>query len=511
MNAKGIIAIIAVFAMISVPLYMASDDSDAASYSANVFTDAGGSQKGYTGSGATVRDIVESALAPDHTITVDGVGRITAVDGATAPEGMAWIVFQWMPLQGWTVRPLNNDANGYLDTGTSYYVTLSEKTADGLNTIYSKPTYEPAAQAYFFIKFITDVNAPSVLGIMNESRRSEGFWITGTGSDAAEAFSDACTRYALPLNMNLIDGNEQKGWLGSFVGLQDDRSSGDWNNWSQFHWANGTWIYSDCLGHYDPGVVKYYAIVRQITVEDRASDNTGIVPSSDINVLSPSDLSSGGTVAASSISINPNTVSLTPGSAYTLGVTFNPTATTNKSVTWSSSDTSVATIDGAGKITAKSEGKTTITAVSASGGRTAACTVTVSSSAAPTEPAPADGQTPADTTVWLNHESVNIDINDTLSLGAQIYPTTLTVSWSSSDDSVATVSDGKVTPVSPGTAVITVTTSDGKASADCSVIILAAGISQDPDRNGMLIAGIAVAVIAVLAVALIVVRLHAKP
>ena len=61
----------------------------------------------------------------------------------------------------------------------------------------------------------------------------------------------------------------------------------------------------------------------------------------------------------------------------TLTPTFNPSNTTNKIVTWSSSDESVATVDNAGKVTPKKVGSTIITVTSQDGSKKASCTVTV--------------------------------------------------------------------------------------------------------------------------------------
>lgn len=80
-------------------------------------------------------------------------------------------------------------------------------------------------------------------------------------------------------------------------------------------------------------------------------------------------------VALQGITLTPNTVSLSVGQSKTLSIYFNPTNATNKSVTWSSSNPSVATISN-GTITAKSKGTATITA-SGADGRKAYVSVTV--------------------------------------------------------------------------------------------------------------------------------------
>ena len=81
-------------------------------------------------------------------------------------------------------------------------------------------------------------------------------------------------------------------------------------------------------------------------------------------------------IALDSISL-PETKEVKLGETLTLTPTFNPTTTTNKIVTWSSSDETVATVDNAGKITPKKIGSTIITVTSQDGNKKANCTVTV--------------------------------------------------------------------------------------------------------------------------------------
>ena len=81
-------------------------------------------------------------------------------------------------------------------------------------------------------------------------------------------------------------------------------------------------------------------------------------------------------IALEGISL-PKTQTIILGKTLTLTPTFNSTNATNKIVTWSSSDESVATISNAGLITAKKMGSTIITVVSQDGNKKATCTVTI--------------------------------------------------------------------------------------------------------------------------------------
>ena len=87
------------------------------------------------------------------------------------------------------------------------------------------------------------------------------------------------------------------------------------------------------------------------------------------------------TVAATGVTLNKQTLSLTEGDTETLTATVAPDNATNKDVTWTSSDETVADVDENGKVTAVKEGTATITATStADATKTASCTVTVTKS-----------------------------------------------------------------------------------------------------------------------------------
>ncbi len=81
-------------------------------------------------------------------------------------------------------------------------------------------------------------------------------------------------------------------------------------------------------------------------------------------------------VVPTSVALNKTTLTLDTGKTLNLKATVYPSNAANKKCTWSSSNTSVATVDSNGKVTAKASGTATIT-VKTSNGKTATCKVTV--------------------------------------------------------------------------------------------------------------------------------------
>ena len=135
-----------------------------------------------------------------------------------------------------------------------------------------------------------------------------------------------------------------------------------------------------------------------------------------------------------------------------LTATVAPDNASNKDVTWSSSDTSVATVTNTGSVKAVKNGSAVIT-VKTDNGLTAQCTVTV------TTPISSFSVKPAKTKT--------MDIDGTFTITAKIYPANCndkTLLYSSSNEDVAVVDEnGTVTAVSAGTAKITVTAKSNPA------------------------------------------------
>ena len=151
----------------------------------------------------------------------------------------------------------------------------------------------------------------------------------------------------------------------------------------------------------------------------------------------------------------------------TLVATVNPANADEKTVTWSTSDPAVATVSQTGVVKAVGEGNAVITA--ACGGKEATCAVSVPHVNVPV------------TSVTLNQTSATLDVNQTLTLVATVNPDNAddkTVSWSTSDATVASVSQtGVVKALKAGTAVITA--SCGGKEATCQVTVKPIGASGE--------------------------------
>ena len=105
-----------------------------------------------------------------------------------------------------------------------------------------------------------------------------------------------------------------------------------------------------------------------ITATADAENNTTVSATFNITVTP---------IAVTSVSLDTNSTSVKVGKTITLVATVYPNNATNKAVTWSSSNTSVATVSNTGTITGVVAGSATITVTTADGNKTSSCTVTV--------------------------------------------------------------------------------------------------------------------------------------
>ncbi len=159
-------------------------------------------------------------------------------------------------------------------------------------------------------------------------------------------------------------------------------------------------------------------------------------------------------------------VTLNAGENYALLVYDDTYSDRNYTATWTSSDSSVVSVEQSGFLTALNAGSAIVTASlyfeAEQQTVTLTCNVTVLQT------------TVSVTGISLSAMEQTLDIGGVTVLTATVLPTDATnksVTWSSSNSSVAIVTSGVVTAIGEGSAVITATTEDGMKTAECTVTV----------------------------------------
>lgn len=190
----------------------------------------------------------------------------------------------------------------------------------------------------------------------------------------------------------------------------------------------------------------------QITAVVSAENLNGTLSAATQEKVTPQE------VFAAKVRLNKSELSIKKGKKYTFKTSVEPSDTTNKKLTWKSSNTSILTVDKNGKMTAKKSGRATVT-VTAVNGIKASCKVTVTQSV---------------DKIKLNRNSKTLGVQETYTLKSTLVPKygkTSKITWTSSDKKVVTVnSKGKLTAKKTGTATITVRTGNGK-TAECRITV----------------------------------------
>ncbi len=159
------------------------------------------------------------------------------------------------------------------------------------------------------------------------------------------------------------------------------------------------------------------------------------------------------------VSLSPENLTLKPGESASLTATVLPNTAVNRNIRWDSSDPSVASVDQNGTVTAYRSGTAVITVTTEESGFTASTTVTVGAGAI--------------TSMYFSGGEISIPLPGGVDLASMLIvepegANLDDLQWSSSDSSVASVSNGYVNAESAGTATITATASNG-VSASISV------------------------------------------
>ena len=184
----------------------------------------------------------------------------------------------------------------------------------------------------------------------------------------------------------------------------------------------------------------------------------------------PDVIDDGKEVKAVSINVNQAELSLKVGASYAIVPEVLPSNTTNKEVTYKSADEKIATVAADGKVTAVAEGETTITVTAASGVYNTV-KVVVSS----------QGGSSNIETISLSLKSVTLSPGGSVQLYQSYSPSDANASeliWTSSNPGVASVDNGLIVAISPGTTTITVSNGDGVESS-CVVDVSSSAVTVE--------------------------------
>lgn len=212
------------------------------------------------------------------------------------------------------------------------------------------------------------------------------------------------------------------------------------------------------------GVVTAVAAGTAI-ITATAADDREVKATCKITVTNP-------VIKVTKVTLNKTTASVVKGKTLTLTATVTPTNATNKNVTWKSSNTKIATVDGNGKVTAVAAGTATITCTAADGSRkSATCKITVTNPAVKV------------TKLSMNKTSVDLLKGKTVQLKVTVTPSNATnkaVTWTSSNKKIATVtSNGLVKAVGTGTVTITAKAKDGSGKkVTCKINVYADSVES---------------------------------
>lgn len=201
--------------------------------------------------------------------------------------------------------------------------------------------------------------------------------------------------------------------------------------------------------------------IKALTVDDKSVDDNNEDDENDDD----DDIDDNKDILVDSVSLDKQSINIFVGDDKKIVATVLPETATNKSLNWSSTDETVATVDEAGNVVAISAGKATIVCSSTDGSNiSASCVVNVEKSKISVSK------------IALTPATVTMTKGTTKKLNAMVIPADAdnkVVSWSSSNDKIVKVnSDGTISAIAPGLVTITCTACDGSGvKASCEVTV----------------------------------------
>lgn len=209
------------------------------------------------------------------------------------------------------------------------------------------------------------------------------------------------------------------------------------------------------VGYNQPTHASYY--IGSVALATDESGNTlnylaPAVPYTKVTYSAPEQ------VAVTGMTLEKKSIEVEKGKTETINAIITPENATRKGITWTSSDTNVATVTN-GVVKGISAGTAIITATTKDGNFTDTCEVTVTQNAV--------------TGIRISEKLIDLGMGYKKQITATVMPddaTDKSVEWTSENPEIAAVSDnGTITGKSYGRTVVTATTTDGGYTAKCVV------------------------------------------
>ena len=178
------------------------------------------------------------------------------------------------------------------------------------------------------------------------------------------------------------------------------------------------------------------------------------------------------TTEVESVTLNKTALALYVGDEFTLEATVSPEDASNKTVDWYSGDEAVVTVSDSGLVKAIGSGTSYVTAQTRDGQKTASCTIKVTEKV---------------TGLSLDKPNIEMAVGNTSVITATVTPASAagTVVWSCEPVGIVSVSNGTVTAVAAGDAVITASNAEGDKTATCNVKVHPAATSVQVTGTGV--------------------------
>lgn len=392
-----------------------------------------------------VGEFLEWKTSNPKVVTVDQFGKVkligagTAVITAVAPNGlMAQCTFVVTEI---TSSIVLDAVNKEMLVGETFRITYSIKPANTSNTTLRWTSSNPA---------VATVDASGVVTAKGTGQTV----ITATASDGSGIFSTCNITVKRNATSVKTDIKTLTMGVGDYYYLEVTLSPAD----------------STDAVYYESTNTKAVAVSKKGKLTAKGTGTSNIL------VKTSSGLSTYCTVTvvqeASGITIDKKTAEIEVGEKVELTATLTPKDTTIDTVTWSSSDTAIASVNKRGEVKGIAGGKVVITATTSNGGYTANCIVTVKD---------------LNTIITLNETNYKLGLKKTFQLTAQISgkpASNKQITWSSDKKSVVTVTqNGMITGIKEGSGTITCKATDGsgaKATCDVRVITQVTELEVEP-------------------------------